>query len=104
MTLDFFFEVYDLNELEFNNVFIKNNVLYLDVNMPTHLDLIANGYRPELDVIINKIFVFNNVSIENFTFDKPYSLKLINKNNDSYIVEISNVNVTIPRQNIMIEK
>ncbi len=104
MTLDFFFEAYDLNELEFNNVFIKNNVLYLDVNLPTHLDLIANGYRPELDVTINKIFIFNNVSIENFTFDKPYSLKLVSKKNDLYIVEISNVNVAIPRQNIIIEK
>ena len=59
MTLDFFLQNYDLNEYTINKVFIKNNKLYLDLTMPIHLDLIANGYRPELDMTQEKIFIFS---------------------------------------------
>jgi hypothetical protein len=58
MTLNFFLKNYDFNEYEVKKIYIKNNKLYFDILMPIHLDLIANGYRPELDMIQEKTFVF----------------------------------------------
>lgn len=59
MTLDFFLKNYDFNEYEVKKIYIQKNKLYFDVVMPIHLDLIANGYRPELDMTQEKTFVFH---------------------------------------------
>ena len=59
MTLDFFLKNYDFNEYEVKKIYIEKNKLYIDVVMPIHLDLIANGYRPELDMLQEKTFVFH---------------------------------------------
>lgn len=102
MTLDFFFSSYDLNELEYNNIYIKDNKLYLDVNLPAHLDLIANGYRPMLDLKVNKAFIFN-VNYNDYIFNKPYYVKLIEKLDDSYKLEISGIIINISNQMIDIK-
>ena len=59
MTLDFFLKNYDFNEYEVKKIYIEKNKLYIDAVMPIHLDLIANGYRPELDMAQEKTFVFH---------------------------------------------
>ena len=59
MTCKFFFENYDLNDLDINNIYIKDNKLYLDVRMEGTIPLIANGYRPEMDIDERRTFIFN---------------------------------------------
>ena len=59
MTLKFFYENYKLNDLDISSVYVRNNKLYISLNMQIYLELIANGYRPELDVESSKVFIFN---------------------------------------------
>ena len=100
MTLDFFYKNYDLKALEVKSVEIKSNKLLIDVFVSAHLDLVANGYRPELDVMHEILFTFN-LNKENKKYNNPvikdvsYDGNLyINVNGDSLIITENEVTVT----------
>lgn len=59
MNLKFFYDNYKLDDIQVNSIYIKDNKLYLNVIQNAHLELIANGYRPEMNVDYNNIFIFN---------------------------------------------
>lgn len=85
MTLDFFVNNYNLLDFKINKANIKNNKLFLNVNYDVYLELIANGYRPEMDMEINKEFIFNVSNINNHNFKKPFNISnVIYENNELY--------------------
>lgn len=77
MTLDFFMNNYNLLDFKINKANIKNNRLFLNINYDVYLELIANGYRPEMDMEINKEFIFNVSNINNHNFKKPFNISNI---------------------------
>ena len=81
MTLDFFVNNYDINDFKIKKADIKDNKLYLDINYDIYLELIANGYRPEMDMNVNKTFIFNVKNLSNHKFKKPYNISNIEYNN-----------------------
>ena len=89
MTLDFFLKNYKLEELDINKIFIKNNELRLVVKYNVYLELIANGYRPEMNMDIDKTFVFN-CSYKNHTF-KTNNLEIIDYSNDILTIKIEDI-------------
>ena len=99
MTCKFFFENYDLNDLDINNIYIKDNKLYLDVRMEGTIPLIANGYRPEMDIDERRTFIFN-VEHE----DKKYSNNNISMDyKDCLIFNIDNEEIKT-FESVLIEK
>ncbi len=96
MTLDFFIENYNLKDFTINKVYVKNKKLYLDVIMPIHLDLIANGYRPELDMMQEKTFIFY-VDSSDIEYDAnstiKVSLEYIFINKDKLKITLSKVDI-----------
>ncbi len=58
MTLKFFYDNYKYEEMDVKKVYIENNQLHLLFSMDVKLELIANGYRPEMDVEYDNEFVF----------------------------------------------
>ena len=96
MTLDFFIENYKIDDFVVNKIYVKNNKLYLDVTMPIHLDLIANGYRPELDMMQEKTFVFYVDSLD-MEYDKNsniiFNLDNIFINKDKLKITLSKVDI-----------
>ena len=96
MTLDFFIENYEIDDFVINKIYVKNNKLYLDVTMPIHLDLIANGYRPELDMMQEKTFVFYVDSLD-MEYDKNsniiFNLDNIFINKDKLKITLSKVDI-----------
>lgn len=59
MTLKFFYDNYKLSEIDIKKMYIRNNKLYLTFAQNAYLELIANGYRPEMNVEYNNTFIFN---------------------------------------------
>ncbi len=100
MTLDFFLKHYDLSEYTINKVYIKNNKLYLDMTMPIHLDLIANGYRPELDMMSKCVFVFY---VEHF--DKKFTPNSLIEFNKEYVyINNEEIKITLSQVDILEQK
>ncbi len=85
MTLEFFYNNYDISDIEIKKLYIKNNQLFLVGKYNVYLELIANGYRPEMNMDVDKTFVFN-VSHENHNFTKINNAKIIKKDNNYFIV------------------
>lgn len=88
MTVDFFVKSYDFSEFKIKNTILKNGLLEVYVTINAHLDLIANGYRPSLDVDYDTVFVFNVAESEdiitnfdnfNCYFDGDYFVQIGNK-------------------------
>ena len=94
MTLEFFMQNYNLLDFKINKAQIKDNKLYLNINYEVFLELIANGYRPEMDMDINKLFIFN-VDISNHTFKKPYVISNVNYDNNILSIELNKVKIKI---------
>lgn len=69
MTLEFFYNNYDLKNLDINSIEIKDKKLIINVNVIAHLELVANGYRPELEVNHEIEFIFD-IDKENKKFNK----------------------------------
>lgn len=65
MTDKFFYENYKLSDLEIRKIYIKDNKLYMEFIQNAYLELIANGYRPEMNVAYDNVFMFdcNHVDI-----------------------------------------
>ena len=59
MTLDFFVSNYNIDDFDINKIYIKNNRLYLKAIYNVYLELIANGYRPEMIWILKKLLFLN---------------------------------------------
>ncbi|MCR5350750.1 MAG: hypothetical protein K6E20_07160 [Acholeplasmatales bacterium] len=99
MTLKFFYDNYKFEELYVNKIYILNNEFHLCVSMDVRLELIANGYRPEMDVEYDNEFIFNvnhpNKEYKNDDLiDIYYDGKLIFKLKEEDIV-ISNNDVKV---------
>lgn len=102
MTLDFFYNNYDLKNLEIKSAEIRNNKLIIAVIVVAYLELIANGYRPELDV---------NHEIE-FTFDydglnKNYNNPVINNvefKNDVLNIRLNDDLLAIKNNNVLVKQ
>lgn len=75
MTIEFFCKNYDVNDLCIKKAYIANNKLYLVTVLQPHLDLIANGYRPSLDMSIEKTFIFD-VIYEDEVFEGVRSISI----------------------------
>ena len=89
MTLKFFYDNYKLNDIDIALVYVRNNKLYISLDMQIHLDLIANGYRPALDMNANKTFIFN-IASKDIIINKPYNIAKYEYNNDILSIEINN--------------
>lgn len=65
MTLDFFYNNYNFDDIDIKKVYIENNKLYIEGVYNVYLELIANGYRPEMNVAYDNVFMFdcNHVDI-----------------------------------------
>lgn len=102
MTLDFFLKTYDFNELEIVNMEIDKFKLKIEVIMEAHLDYIANGYRPELDMKTKKMFIFEDTNIQKLTFEKPFIIEIIKYDENSLIINICNNDIIIKGKSIEI--
>ena len=102
MTLDFFYNNYDLKNLEIKSIEIKDNKLIVNTNVTAYLELIANGYRPELDVNHEIEFIFDYE--EN---DKKYNSHIVNevsfKDNFLYL-NVDGDNLKITNNNVEVKK
>ena len=98
MTLKFFNDNYDLNDYEIKSIKIEDNKLYLDINVVAYLELIANGYRPEMMVDHEIIFIFN-IEYKNTIFNEPYTVNKKYENNILYL-NINGNNFNIINDNV----
>ena len=91
MTLEFFYKNYDLLNTNVKSAEIKNDKLILLLDVSAHLELIANGYRPELDVEHEIEFIFS-INKENKVYNNPiikeakYDKNLMIKINDDVLL------------------
>ena len=102
MTLDFFYNNYDLKNSDIKSVEIKNNKLIINMLVIAHLELIANGYRPELDVNHEIEFIFDYESK-----DKKYNNPIINDVkyiDNKLIININNDEIIIVNNDVLIKK
>ena len=102
MTIDFFLNHYSFNDFVINKVVLKNHTLKLYVTINVHLDLIANGYRPELDVDYDTIFSFK-VNCESYEFKKLDKFNCYTEN-EKYYISLDNNKFEIVSNEIMVEK
>lgn len=100
MTTNFFSESYSKDDFKILDLKINNNTLLLKVEMNTYIELIANGYRPEIDLSQIKSFIFNDIAFEG-SLNKPYSLNDIYYNDRLHLV-INNIDITVNSSNIEI--
>ena len=100
MTLKFFSDNYKYEEMDINKVYIENNQFHLLFSMDVKLELIANGYRPEMNVEYDNEFVFL-VNHENKKY-KPSDLISI-EYNDGLIFKFKNENIIIKEENIIVK-
>ncbi len=60
MRLESFYNSFDLKENDIKKIYTKEDNLYIILDVSTHLDLMGNGIRPELNVSYEHLFVFKN--------------------------------------------
>lgn len=96
MDLKIFKSFYDLEEIGIEKLYSKNNNLYMILNLNVYIELMANGYRPEIDMDMRHLFIFKNykedIQLENVNVSN-YRLednKLIFNANDKEIIIASN--------------
>ena len=97
MTIDFLIKNYNFNDIEIINVKLNDNKLVVDFNINAHLDLIANGYRPELDMNVNQTFVFEIENIK-LNIKKPYRFNIIKE--DCYYILLNDNKIKIISNNV----
>lgn len=88
MKLKSFFDAYDLNEMEIISLTSDENKIYLLLDCNTHLDLMGNGIRPELNVSFHHMFIFNNNGY-NLKFKKNIKVNEYKYENDKIILKIN---------------
>ena len=102
MTLDFFINSYDFDNFKIEKAILKDGILKIYVVINAHLDLIANGYRPELDVDYNTIIEIkvDKDSDEISDIDSFNCYKL----NDEYYLETGKNKYKIVSNDIIFKK
>ncbi len=60
MDLKTFYSLYNIEELDVLSIYNDNNKLYILLGLNANMELIANGYRPEIDLYYKHMFVFSN--------------------------------------------
>ncbi len=88
MTIDFFLKNYNLSDLDIKKIFVKENKLYIKADYNVYLELIANGYRPEMNLDMEKTFVFG-CEYKDHHF-KSTDLSIISFDNNILKVKIGN--------------
>lgn len=88
MTLDFFVSNYNIDDFDIKKVYIKNNKLYLKAIYNVYLELIANGYRPEMNMDIEKTFVFE-CDHEDKVF-KSKNIEVVENKDNKLVIKINN--------------
>ena len=81
MSIKFFYNSYNLDENKVVKIEIKNNKLNMYLIMNAHLELIANGYRPEMDLDISNVFIFNTYN-DDIILDNISNVYVINCNDN----------------------
>ncbi len=66
MDLFFFYKMYDLKEIDIEKAYFMNDKLYLEVCMPVEIELIANGYRPEINIQERYVLILSSTSTNEF--------------------------------------
>jgi len=97
VNLKFFYDNYKLDDIEVSNIHIKDNKLYLNIISNAHLELIANGYRPEMDVDYKNTFIFD-INHSNKKYKNLLEIKYDNKlifNIDNEILYIDNDKIEV---------
>ena len=97
MTYSFFQKNYDLSDMEIKKIEVKNHKLYLSVLMNVSLDLIANGYRPEMNFNQEKTFIFS-VDYKDAIFSLNASIIL---KNESILIDNNELKITFSEVDIM---
>lgn len=88
MTLDFFVSNYNIDDFDIKKIYIKNNKLYLKAIYNVYLELIANGYRPEMNMDIEKTFVFE-CDYEDKVF-KSKNIEVVENKDNKLVIKINN--------------
>lgn len=99
MTLDFFVNNYNLSDFDIKDIYIADNKLYVIAKYNVYLELIANGYRPEMNMDVEKTFVFDckhdNIAFKSKTIEiKEFKDNILNIKIDNIILKLTgNVNI-----------
>ncbi|MBR6072386.1 MAG: hypothetical protein IKP77_06135 [Acholeplasmatales bacterium] len=100
MDLKFFYDNYKFEELNVKKLYIENNELHLLFSMDVKLELIANGYRPEMDVEYDNEFIFE-VNHDNKKFKNN---ELVNiEYNGGLIFKFKNEDIIIFNNNVIVK-
>jgi len=89
MTLEFFVNNYDIKDFDIKKIYIDDNKLYIKAIYNVYLELIANGYRPEMNVDYEKTFIFNT-NYNNHKF-KSNNLEIISFLNNILKIKIDDI-------------
>lgn len=104
MTVEFFMKNLYSEDMEIEEAYIKDYTLVVRAVLSSHLELIANGYRPELVMIQKREFRFANMKIKSLSFSKPYKVRLESTHDNRYIISVSDMVLEIENRNIEIKK
>ena len=89
MTLDFFYNNYNLSDFDIKKLYIDNNKLYVIAKYNVYLELIANGYRPEMNMDVEKTFIFE-CNHENMAF-KTKKIEIVDYKDNILTININNI-------------
>ena len=89
MTLDFFVNNYNLSDFDIKKIYIVDNKLYVIAKYNVYLELIANGYRPEMNMDVEKTFIFE-CNHENMTF-KNKKIEIVDYKDNILTIKINNI-------------
>ena len=93
MTIDFFIKNYNISDLDIKKIYTKENKLYVKAIYNVYLELIANGYRPEMNLDMEKTFVFScNYKDHHF---KSNDLSIISFENNILEVKIDDISLEL---------
>ena len=93
MTLDFFVNNYNLSDFDIKKIYIDNNKLYVIAKYNVYLELIANGYRPEMNMDVEKTFVFD-CKHDNIAF-KSKTIEIKEFKDNILYIKINNVDLAL---------
>ena len=93
MTINFFLKNYNVSDLDIKKIYIKENKLYVKAIYNVYLELIANGYRPEMNLDMEKTFVFNtNYNDHHF---KSNDLSIVSFENNILKIKIDEISLDL---------
>lgn len=100
MHLKEFFLNYPLKELNIIKAVLKNNTLFLDVEMEVYLEYIANGLRSDFDLNPVHRFIFSSQH-NDFTLQEPIIVNDYRFENDSIHLTINNIDLKISEDQVI---